>query len=258
MNIVSVDPNKRNVLVPLFAEHVTERIFIKSILDGHTGIALADSKTDPQVAQLTFGRWAIFGGDATHPVAHQLVQQLSRAWVTPVSEVWRELMFQVHGHHLKQTHGITFSPQSLNLEHLQNLQKQVPSDCQIERVDIPLANRLRNEGFASFKGFSSFANFVERGVGFCATIKGCIVSYAVSTMQCREGIEIGIGTHPDFRNKGFATAVGATLLVHCIERDIYAHWSTGYENSISIRLAEKLGYVRQAVCETLGVPIQAL
>lgn len=165
-------------------------------------------------------------------------------------------MFQVHGHHLKQTRGITFSPQSLNLEHLRNLQRQVPSDCQIERVDIPLANRLRNEGFASFKGFSSFADFVERGVGFCATIKGCIVSYAVSMMQCREGIEIGIGTHPDLRNKGLATAVGATLLVHCIERDIYAHWSTGYENSISIRLVEKLGYVREAVCETLGVPIK--
>lgn len=82
MNIVSVDPNKRNVLVPLFTDHVTERIFIKSILDGHTGIALADSKTGPHVAQLSFGRWAIFGGDATHPVAHQLVQQLSRAWVT--------------------------------------------------------------------------------------------------------------------------------------------------------------------------------
>ena len=258
MNVVSIGPNKRNILVPLFADHVTERIFINSILDGHTGIALADSKIDPHVAQLTFGRWAIFGGDATHPVAHQLVQQLSRAWVTPVSEAWRKLMFQVHGHHLKQTRGITFSPQSLNLEHLRNLQRQVPSDCHIERVDIPLANRLRNEGFSSFKGFSSFADFVERGVGFCATIKGCIVSYAVSMMQCRKGIEIGIGTHPNFRNKGFATAVGATLLVHCIERDIYAHWSTGYENAISIRLAEKLGYVREAVYETLGVPIQAL
>ena len=257
MNTVSIDPDKRSVLVPLFADHPTERIFINSILEGRIGIALADSETNPQVAQLTVSRWTILGGDATHPIAHQLVQNLSRAWVIPVSETWWELMFQVHGHHLKQVRVITFSPQALNLQYLQGLQKRVPFGCHIERVDIPLVNRLKNEGFSSFGGFSSPADFAERGIGFCATIEGRIISYAVSMMQCDEGIEVGIGTHPDFRNKGFATTVGATLLVHCIERGIYAHWSTGYENSISIHLAEKLGYVREAVCEALGVLIKA-
>ena len=256
MNTVSIDPDKQSVLVPLFADHPAERIFINSILEGRIGIALADSKTNPQVAQLTVSRWTMFGGDAAHPVAQKLVQRLSRTWIIPVSEAWRESIFQVHGDHLKQTRVITFSPQSLNLQYLKKLQKRIPFGYHIERVDIPLANRVKNEGFSSFGGFNSLADFVERGIGFCATIEGRIVSYAISMMQCREGIEIGIGTHPDFRNKGFATAVGATLLVYCLERDIYAHWSTGYENAISIHLAEKLGYVREAVCETLGVPIK--
>ena len=74
-----------------------------------------------------------------------------------------------------------------------------------------------------------------------------------SSSLCREGINIGVETHPDFRNKGIATAVGAKLLAHCIEHDNYPHWSASYENVTSIYLAEKLGYVRDAVYEILGV-----
>ncbi len=175
-------------------------------------------------------------------------------WVIPISEAWRALIFQVHGQHLKQTQGITFSPESLNRKHLLYLQKRIPSDCHIQRVDISLANQLRNEGLSSFPGFSSLADFAERGIGFCATIEGRIISHAVSLMQCREGIHIGIETDPGFRNKGFATAVAAKLLVHCVERGVYPHWSASSENAASIHLAEKLGYVRDDVYETLGVP----
>ena len=253
MSIVSIDPDKRSVLTPLFANYLPKRILINSILEGHSGIALANSKTNPRVAQLTLTGWAILGGDATHPTAQKLVQQLSEMWIIPISEAWRELIFQVHGQHLEQMHSITFSPESLNLKHLRNLQKQIRFDCHIQRVDISLANQLRNEGFTSFAGFSSLTDFAERGIGFCATINDRIISYAVSLIQCRERIDIGVETHPDFRNKGIATAVAAKLLVHCIEHGIYPHWSASYENATSIYLAEKLGYVRDAVYETLGV-----
>ena len=256
MNIVSIDSGERDVLIPLFADHLVERILINSILEGHTGIALADSKTNPRVAQLTHSRWTWVGGDATHPIARQLLQNLSKVWITPVSEAWRELIFQVHGRRVKQTRAIEFSPESLNLKHLQNLQKRIPFGCHIQRIDISLANQLKNEGFHSFGGFRALTDFAERGIGFCATINDRIISYAVSMIQCREGIEIGIGTHADFRNKGFATIVGAKLLAHCIEQGIYPHWTTSYENTTSIHLAEKLGYVRDAVYETLGVPVK--
>ena len=254
MNIVSIDPEKRSVLIPLFANYLPQRIFVNSVLEGHSGIALADSKTNPRVAQLTHPGWAILGGDVTHPVAQKLVQQSSEMWVIPTSEAWRELIFQVHGHHLNHLRGIAFSSESLNLKHLRNLQKRIPLDCYIERVDIRLANRLRNEGLSSFPGFSSLADFAERGIGFCAIIEDRIISHAVSLMRCREGIHIGIETHPDFRNMGFATVVGAKLLVHCLERDIYPHWSASYDNAPSIHLAEKLGYVRDEMYEALGVP----
>ena len=254
MNIISIDPDKRSVLIPLFADYLPQRIFIHSVLEGHSGIALVDSKTNPQVAQLTHPGWAILGGDVTHPVAHKLVEQLSDMWIIPISEAWRELIFQIHGHHLKQMPGITFSPKSLNLKHLRSLQKRIPFACDIEHIDISLASQLKNEGLSSLPGFSSLADFAERGIGFCARIEGRIISHAVSLMQCREGIHIGIETHPDFRNKGLATGIAAKLLVHCIERGVYPHWSASSENAASIHLAEKLGYVHDTVYETLGVP----
>ena len=253
MNILSIDPDKREVLMPLFANYRPQRIFINSVLEGHSGTALTDSISDPRVARLTHPGWAILGGDVTHPIAQKLVQQSSEMWIITISEAWRELIFQVHGHHLKQMRGIAFSSESLNLKHLRNLQDRIPLGCHIQRVDIPLANRLRNEGLSSFPGFGSLTDFVERGIGFCATIEGRIISHAVSLMECREGIHIGIETHPDFRNMGFATAVAAKLLGHCIERGIYPHWSASCENKASIHLAEKLGFVRDAVYEALGV-----
>ncbi|MXY99313.1 GNAT family N-acetyltransferase [Candidatus Poribacteria bacterium] len=195
----------------------------------------------------------MLGGDVAHPIARKLVQQLSEMWIIPISEAWRELIFQIHGHHLEQMPGITFSQVSLNLKHLRHLQKHRPLNCRIERVDISLANRLKNEGLSRFPGFSSLADFAERGIGFCATIEARIISHAVSLMQCREGIHIGIETHPNFRNMGFATIVGAKLLEYCIERGIYPHWSASDENATSIHLAEKLGYVRDEVYTTLGV-----
>ena len=61
MSIVSIDPDKRSVLIPLFADYFPQRIFINSVLEGHSGIALADSKTSPRVAQLTHpgGRYSV-------------------------------------------------------------------------------------------------------------------------------------------------------------------------------------------------------
>ena len=85
MRIVSIDPDKRSVLVPLFADYLPQRIFINSVLEGHSGVALADSETDPCVAQLTHPGWAIFGGDVTHPIAQKFVQQLSEMWIIPIS-----------------------------------------------------------------------------------------------------------------------------------------------------------------------------
>ncbi len=250
MTIKHIKPGKRSVLAGLFANHTADRMLIESVIQGDIGLALADSQTNPQVAQITFGSFTMFGGNAQHPIAHQLIQEMPKdTWVTPISSAWRQMMFDIHAQHLEKRQWIEFSSSSLDIDYLRQLKKRVPFGFEIKRVDIDLAEQVMNDDFSTFTGFCSLSDFVERGIGFCATKENQIVCYAGTYAQCKAGIEVQISTEWDFRRKGLATVVGATLVVHCLEHRIEPHWSA--INPISAKLACKLGYVENAVYEEL-------
>ena len=80
---------------------------------------------------------------------------------------------------------------------------------------------------------------------------GRVVSGATSAVTCRRGISIQVNTHPDYLRRGYATAVGATLILECLERGIEPSWNAA--NQISAHLAEKLGYVDPETYEELVV-----
>ena len=62
-----------------------------------------------------------------------------------------------------------------------------------------------------------------------------------STAHCyRNGIEVEIDTDPAERRKGLATAVGAKLILSCLDDGLEPRWDAA--NLISVHLAEKLGY----------------
>ena len=85
------------------------------------------------------------------------------------------------------------------------------------------------------------ADFCRRGMGIAAWHGGTIVAGASSYAIFDGGIEIEIDTHPDFRQRGLATACGAALVLACLERGLYPSWDA--HTPISLHLAEKLGYV---------------
>jgi predicted GNAT family acetyltransferase len=99
------------------------------------------------------------------------------------------------------------------------------------------------------KVFASPSDFFERGVGFCALSGEQMVCAATSAFICDGAIEIQINTNRGYRRMGLATAVGATLLVHCLEHGIDPHWDTG--DPASARVAEKLGYLPESAYEWL-------
>ena len=67
-----------------------------------------------------------------------------------------------------------------------------------------------------------------------------IVSGASSYSSYKDGIEIEIDTHKDYRRKGLAYACGAKLILACLEKGWYPSWDA--HNKASVALAEKLGY----------------
>lgn len=240
----------------LFAHHRNLRVVIDAILQGYCGTATTDACGDPEVAQLTVGPFVFFGGDPAHPGAHPLIQRLSgEKMIICPNNGWRDAVCRAHGERIATEHRVSFSGSGLDLAHLRSLMSNVPQGFQVERVDLELAARIRAEVHPDLippEAFSSPSEFVETGIGFCARAGQQLACAATSAFVSDGAIEIQINTTRPHRGLGLATAVGAALVVHCLEGGIEPHWDTG--DPASERVAEKLGYVPDCTYEWLLFP----
>jgi GNAT superfamily N-acetyltransferase len=227
-------------------------------LQGYCGTAIANAGSTFQVAQLSLSVLTFFGGDPIHPVARHLVEQLSGEQIILVaSEAWRALVYHVHGPRIIPQPRVAFSAKGLELAHLHQLMGSIPAGYQITRVDLELAQRMGGEVSAGLllpEVWGAPADFVARGIGFCALAGARMVCGAVSAARCDTAIEIQINTLPSCRRLGLATVVGATLVAHCLEHGLEPDWDTDTDNLPSQRLAQRLGYVPESHYEWLVLP----
>jgi GNAT superfamily N-acetyltransferase len=248
----------RGRLAPLFVNHRHLRPDVDAVLQGYCGSAIATPESDPHVAQLTISLITFFGGDPTHPFARHLVERLAGEKIIIVAdEGWRELVYQVHGARISAQPRLCFSPKQLNLAHLHQLTTRIPVGVQLQRINLDLAQRMSAEVSAGLilpEVFPSPADFVERGIGFCALVDEQIVCGATSAARCDNAIEIQINTNPSFRRMGLATAVGAALVAHCLQHSLYPDWETAANNAPSQQLARRLGYIPESTYEWLVLP----
>lgn len=249
-----VSRQQRDSLAPLFASHPPcgLRGLMRAVLEGHLGEAFADDPVRPRVAELSFAGVHFYGGDAGHPLARAIVDQL------PVDQVvaactppWRALLDAAFGPRLITLPATDYDARSLDRAHLERLAARLPAGYDVRRMDLDLASRveteLQTEDHVHFFGSPEY--FCEHGVGFCVLFEGRIVSAASSGAFHNEGIEVQINTLPEHRGRGLATAVAAHLLLYCLERGLDPHWCTS--NPVSGRLAERLGYTRGEPFELL-------
>ena len=250
-----IEPSERQVLAPLFTHHRHLRPDVDAVLQGYCGTAVANTVGEACVAQLTISLLTFFGGDPTHPLARHLVEKLSGETIIVVADArWRELVFHVHGARLTIQPRLSFSSVHLNLAHLRHLMSCGPEGLQIKRIDLDLAQRIGTEVDTDLilsEVFPTLTDFVERGIGFCALADERIVCGATSAARCDNAIEIQINTHPQFRRRGLASAVGATLVAHCLEYGLDPDWDTATTNLPSQHLAQKLGYIPESTYEWL-------
>src|SRR5262245_35093326 len=221
-------------------------------------MAIANTGNTFQVAQLSLSVLTFFGGDPTHPVARHLVTQLTGEQIILVaSEAWRALIYHVHGPRIIPQPRVAFSTKYLDLAHLQQLMRGVPTGYQITQIDLELAQHIGREVSADLmlpEVWASPADFVAHGIGFCARTGERIVCGAVSAARCDTAIEIQINTLPAYRRLGLATVVGALLVAHCVEHGLEPDWDTATDNLPSQRLAQRLGYVPESHYEWLVLP----
>lgn len=243
-DILRLEHKYRRKLEELFSNHKFGRFFILAVLEGRWGMALADNQYKPHVALLIHNPIAsFFGGNPKLPISRKLVQELTPPCMIYFEpETWRDLLFQEYGERLVKRQRFDFSCKSLDINRIHAFKERVPEGITIKRLNLELTRRLNNELMTDHHllCYDSPKDFIRRGIGFCALSGERIVSCASSFTVCSEGIEIEINTHPDFRRKGIATVLAATLIEHCLECGIKPHWDAA--NPISFDLAEKLGY----------------
>ncbi len=248
-----IKPKQRGALAPLFANHKPSML-ISAVLEGHLGTALTDDETTPHVARLAYADVVIFGGDAHHPLARELVETAPmEKGILPSPGGWDELLQAIHGENIIAAERYAFSAEALDLERLRALRATLPAGYELRRIDLELARQIAdNPDLISpdhVRNFESPEDFVARGIGFCILRDGCIVSGASSYAICNRGIEIQVNTHAEHQKRGLATAVSAALLVYCLEHGLEANWDAA--NLTSARLAERLGYTPRGAYEML-------
>ncbi len=127
-------------------------------------------------------------------------------------------------------------------ERLKKLADMLPDGYTIRRIDKELYDKcLLNPVTADFvSSFETKEKYLEYGIGIVALKEGEIVAGASSYTRYIEGIEIEVDTIPSERRKHLATVVCASLILNCLEENLYPSWDA--QNMNSVRLAEKLGY----------------
>lgn len=242
MNLVQkIDPANRRILSDLFAQYKRQRVIIDAVIDYGYGTAYTDSANSPKVALLKFGYFSLLAGDPKIAITSGLVRELSDTMFIPECDSWRDIVMAFYENRLRMQRRVGFDFCGLDIDYLEELSRGIPKGYKIHRIDEDLVSDDMSA--------HSAIDLLERGVGYCAVVKEKVVCEAYSYTQTDQAIEVEVGTDPDHRRRGLATATSATLLAHCLKHGIAPHWNAS--NAESVGLAEKLGYIQADVYEAL-------
>jgi len=183
-------------------------------------------------------------GDSSIAEAQELVQSFPSLNILFVpNESWANLVKSIWGAKTKIQHRTRMDASKLDLAHILELKEILPPGFILEPVTIDhlvKADPSMLETLNLF--FSSFDEFLEQGFGFCIIHEDLVVSMAYACFPFTKDFEIQVNTlnSEKYRRKGLATVVCAALIEHGLRIGLTPQWDAA--NSVSVSLAEKLGY----------------
>ncbi len=93
-------------------------------------------------------------------------------------------------------------------------------------------------------GYGTPREMLEDGVVACGIVSGKVVSIAHTAGQTKKFADIGVITRKDWRNNGMASAAASIVAKALQEKRITPVWSAGDDNLPSVRIAQKLGFLK--------------
>jgi RimJ/RimL family protein N-acetyltransferase len=126
-------------------------------------------------------------------------------------------------------------------------QAQVPAGLRLQRIDQATLERSGAEIAPALRLFwHALGDFLAKGVGFCVLDGDDMVSSCLSAFAAEGQYEVDIQTHPEYRRQGLAALTASAFVAHCLEHGWEPVWECWDNNTASIALAEKVGFVRVA------------
>lgn len=162
--------------------------------------------------------------------------------VTPQNEAWAKLIEECFPDSKRVIRYAIKKDTKFDTKLLKDYISMLPAGYELKKIDSDLYDRCLEDPFTAdfVSSFADKEQYLELGRGVVITKGDKIVAGASSYTRYLEGIEIEVDTLHDERRKNLATIVCASLILQCLEEGLYPSWDA--QNTISVHLAEKLGY----------------
>ena len=231
------DPSRA---APLFEGRKELDVGIVACLENVMGRILANDPEKPKSALALIGDFAFCAGE---PDLALLCGKPDR-WmlVMPQDDAWASMIENNFPAEKRIRYAMKKSAE-FDREKLKAKVTALPGEYTLRRFDGELYDLCLKDGpfRECVSAFGSKEKYLELGRGYAVMKDGRIVSAASSYSRYREGIDIEIDTVKEERRKGLGYAVAAKLILSCLDEGLFPSWDAA--NKLSVRMAEKLGYV---------------
>ena len=131
-----------------------------------------------------------------------------------------------------------FTERSSNLD---SFAQQLPPNYDLLSRDEHLFKKSFDYD-STLASFGSIENVMQYTLGVSLVQGDYLVCEAATGAPTHGLIEVGVTTHENYRQKGFATIACAKLIETCETQGYSTWWDCAKQNTPSVRLARKLGY----------------
>lgn len=130
-----------------------------------------------------------------------------------------------------------------------NWKSSIPKGFSIERINKELINQIKNnKDFIDYIEcfWGNVEKYFEKGLGYCAVNATDFATICISVFASENEREVGIKTFPEFQKMGLAYVTACAYIEECLTNNYIPTWSCFSENTVSVKLAKKLGYTIEA------------
>lgn len=233
-----------NTVAPLFSNW--EETMIWSCLQGVMGKIYAEDLEHPTVAMAILGDFSFFAGKPSVEIASYKPDWCTQDFMimVPQNENWKNTIMQVYEDKamIVSRYAMKKEPNIFDKAKLEQAVSSLQNGYELRMIDEQSYQMCKAESWSAdlVSNYKTYEEYHELGIGAVILKDNTIVSGASSYSRYREGIEIEIDTREAYRQKGLAYVCGAKLILECLNRNLYPGWDA--QNTISVALAEKLGY----------------